>query len=476
MERYFEEELTNHYTSLSPKQKESQVLLECVRPKPRMEVLALYLSLGMNTQFETKTNMNLLHILASKKCPDILQMLIEHGANVNGKNNNDEIPLHIASSSGDVKSMIVLINAGSSIHAIDDQGRTPLIRAGHSTHAIEACKTLLDNKADIRITGLEHGRLLGHSIIIKEDPRLINDASMQMGIFSFPDAEGTYPIHLTILLGNIKCVKAFIKHGHDIHLPNDRTGDTPMHYAVRCGKSEILHFLYEHGASEDIPNHENETARELAERMQWPKVIEALESAREEAEIRKVQSSTQQDTIMNTPEESGKRIRKSQKKNAERTEQFKEQMQDIVIFNQVLSMLQSDKAKMSSMRTQLRQLHDYNMSGENKQTLMHLAAIHGCPDLIKYLLGKHANPKLKDAQQRTPLMLAILSGNEQSVKLLMKCYYDVHETDAMNNSLFVLAYWMEMYELAMQFIDEGADDRGLLKGYTPNQKKRMKNG
>jgi len=476
MEREFEHELRKHMESLNREQKEAQLLLECVRKKPRIEVIALYLGMGVSARYVSKTEDTLLHVIAGKQRPDILELLIEHGADANAINKNQETPLHIAASSGDVESMSVLIRAGCNIDAIDDEGRTALIRTMDSPKPIESCKTLLTHGASMHATGMERGRLLGHYIVIKNDPRLITQDLMNLGAFSFYDSEGAYPLHLAIFKGNLKCVKALVKVGCNLHVQNNRTGDTPMHYAIRYGKTELLHFLYEKGASEDIPNDENETAGELAERMQWPIVIEALESAREEAEIRKVQSSSQQDNTMNTPEESGKRVRRNRKNNLDQNEQFKDQIQDITIFNQVLSLLKSDKAKMSTMRSDLRQLHDYNMSGENKQTLMHHAAIHGCPDLIKYLLGKKANPKLKDSDQRTPLMLAILSGNEQSVKLLMKCYYDVHETDAMNNSLFVLAYWMEMYELAMQFIDEGADDRGLLDGYTPLQNKKMKNG
>lgn len=476
MERNLEQELRNHIASLTPEQRDVQLLLECVRKKPRKEFIELYLSMGLSARFVSKTEDTLLHVIASKKTPEILSMLIDHGADIMAKNKRQETPLHIAASSGDVLSTAILLQAGCDVNALDAKGKTALIRSLDSSNALELCHTLLQYDADITVTGLEKGRLIGHLIVTNEDPRLITIEAMNMGLFAFPDAEGAYPIHLAIHNGNLKVLKAFTLLGHDLNLPNKRTGDTPMHYAVRYGRTELLHYLYEHGASEEIPNQENETAGELGERMQWPKVIDALESAREEAETRIIQHSLKKESTMNNPEESGKRTRKSRNTTISHNAKYKEQVNDLVIFKYVVASLKSGKTKISSMRSELRQLHDYNMCGEDKLTLMHLAAIHDCPDLIKYLLGKHANPKLKDSLNRTPLMYAILSGNAQSVKLLMKQYYDVHETDIMNNSLFVLAYWMEMYELAMQFIDEGADDRGLLKGYTPSQKKNMKNG
>jgi ankyrin repeat protein len=78
-----------------------------------------------------------------------------------------------------------------------------------------------------------------------------------------------------------------------------------------------------------------------------------------------------------------------------------------------------------------------------------------------YLIAKNANPHIKDNLNRTPLMYAILSGESNLVEMLMKLGYDIHETDIMNNSLFVMAHWMEMHALAEKLMTEGADSRGL---------------
>ena len=462
MEKHIEQELRNHIESMNQEQKDKYFLLECVSRKPRLEYLELYVSMGFNPLYVTRTKMNLLHIIAAKKCTDILEFLIQHGADVNGRNNDQETPLHIAASSGDAESIQILIDAGSDINAIDDQGRTPLIRAAHSNRMLFACKALLDRNADMKVSGLERGRLVGHSIIALDDPRLINEITMKMGLFSLPDDEGEYPIHLAVQLGKFKAVKAFVKLGIDINMKSDKKGFTPMHHAVRSGQVEILHFLYEHGASEEIPNADNETARELAEKMQWPKVIAALESAREEAEIRQIQQSVIKGNTMKTSGQSGNSTRKSKAKKNVNSHIQPEVMNDIIIFEHVLNMLEHDMVKMSSLRSHLRKMNAYDMSGEGKRTLLHHAAIHGCPDLIKYLLGKKADPTMKDELNRTPLMYAILSGNEQSVKLLINQEYDIHETDQFNNSLFVLAYWMEMHELAMRLVSEGSDNRGLI--------------
>jgi len=52
--------------SLNREQKEAQLLLECVRKKPRIEVIALYLGMGVSARYVSKTEDTLLHVIAGK--------------------------------------------------------------------------------------------------------------------------------------------------------------------------------------------------------------------------------------------------------------------------------------------------------------------------------------------------------------------------------------------------------------------------
>lgn len=140
------------------------------------------------------------------------------------------------------------------------------------------------------------------------------------------------------------------------------------------------------------------------------------------------------------------------------------QRNDAMLCSRIVQMMHDENTHMPTLRKEIRELYDCNVADRNGMTLLHHAAKLGYSRLIMYLITRNANPQLKDGINRTPLMYAILSGDLSSVELLMKFEYDVHETDAINNSLFVLAYWMEMHELASRFVREGADDRGLLKG------------
>lgn len=469
MDKRFEQAIREHISTLTQEQQDFQIMFECLGKKPRIDVLQLYVKMGLSFSYVSKTKDGILHVLAKKKKPEIMKMFIDLGADIHARNKDQETPLHIASTIGDTSTMQLLIDAGADLNAHDIKGRTPIIRACMLARGVKATALLLKHDADMLSTGMDRKRLGGHCIVEKNLHRLITKDLVEKGFFSYPDEHGLLPIHLAVFLGHEECVKEFGKLGIDLNIQNMVNGDTPLHYAVRCGKTDILHYLYEHEADDSIPNLEHETARELAERMQWPQVMQALTSAVEEAEMRRLQkelSTGNSEAIMkkkdmnDADDESG--IKKSGMKKSKSNAESKQN--DTAQLARIILMMHDDENIMSTLRKEMRELQDYDIADGNGMTLMHHAAKLGFSRLIMYLLTKKANPHVKDNNKRTPLMHAILSGDSSSIEILMKLGYDVHDTDAMNNSLFVLAYWKEMYDLASRFVREGADDRGLLEG------------
>ena len=70
-----------------------------------------------------------LHLAASKRSAEIVDLLIRHGADVNAENGNRSTPLHLAAGSrlaleGTV--VRLLLRHGANVYAKDGEGRTPL--------------------------------------------------------------------------------------------------------------------------------------------------------------------------------------------------------------------------------------------------------------------------------------------------------------------------------------------------------------
>lgn len=70
---------------------------------------------------------------ASHSYVDIMQLLIEHGANVNVRDENGKTPLHIAAFVGYYDGVSLLLKHGVQVNARDNEGKTPLAEATMET-------------------------------------------------------------------------------------------------------------------------------------------------------------------------------------------------------------------------------------------------------------------------------------------------------------------------------------------------------
>ena len=466
MEKHFEQAIRDNIATLSQEQKDYQIYYECLGKKPRIELLKLYVELGLSFSYISKTQDGILHVLAKKKKPDIMKMFIDLGADINAKNSKDETPLDICTNKGDIKSMKLLIEAGSDVSTNTSKGCTQLNRAPAFVKRGEANDLLLNNDDDIIANEVDMKRLGGHCIVFANHPRLITKELIDSGYFAHPDAHGVFPIHMAILHGFRECVEEFVKHGHDLNIQTIRSRDTPLHYAVRFGKDDLVRYLYEQDVDITLVNDKDETAIQLAERMQLPQVITALKIAQKEADLRMIQKKIVnihgENSVSEHNTNKSKQFKKEKVKNI--LSQEETERKDKMHLSRIIKMMKESKVLLSDLRAEMREIKNQEIVDEDGKTIMHHAAINGMSGFVVNLIRRKICTVVKDNIDRTPLMYAILSGDVPTVKVLMDHGYDIHETDAMNNSLFVLAYWMEMYELAMQLIKEGADDRKLLEG------------
>ena len=72
---------------------------------------------------------------AGQHNPEIIKLLLAHGAKPNAKSTNDLTPLGRAAESGDAEVVQMLLDAGASVNAYDPFGRTALMLAQGNKHA-----------------------------------------------------------------------------------------------------------------------------------------------------------------------------------------------------------------------------------------------------------------------------------------------------------------------------------------------------
>lgn len=85
------------------------------------------------------------------KAPDLVQELIQLGANVNTKDNRNVTALHVAADIGQVNSVLFLLSSGAELDVQNSFGATPLIVAATRGHT-EIARLLIQAGADLAIT------------------------------------------------------------------------------------------------------------------------------------------------------------------------------------------------------------------------------------------------------------------------------------------------------------------------------------
>jgi ankyrin repeat protein len=93
-----------------------------------METAAALLAAGADVNAAARNPMKVapLHAAAAARRTDIAQLLIEHGADVNARQQNDITPLHEAAAAGQIELARLLLARGAHVQAKTQDGKTPL--------------------------------------------------------------------------------------------------------------------------------------------------------------------------------------------------------------------------------------------------------------------------------------------------------------------------------------------------------------
>jgi ankyrin repeat protein len=159
----------------APAKQEFFELIDAVKNN-NIELVTTMLNNGVNPNKERDKNHNsALHRAVENNNLAIVQLLIEHKANVHAKNNIGYTPLHKAADNGNFNTEIaqLLINAGANVNAKTEAYHTPLDLAVQWIHIVQNNPILQKAMAEFLIL---HGAYVSKDTIaiIHEDKRLNN--------------------------------------------------------------------------------------------------------------------------------------------------------------------------------------------------------------------------------------------------------------------------------------------------------------
>jgi ankyrin repeat protein len=178
---------------------------------------------------------------------DHIKFLVEQGANPMARNGRFLTALHVAK---DTDAIDWLISKGADVHAVDENGQTPLHRKA-SYDALGGLSRLIHWGADVNARDA-HGQTPLHSLVrsnmppesIRTTARVLINADADLDA---KDNEGRSVLHRAAENGNNTLLVELIKAGANIDIEDSR-GLRPIHLSV-LKETQSMHHLIALGAS-----------------------------------------------------------------------------------------------------------------------------------------------------------------------------------------------------------------------------------
>uniref|UniRef100_A0A7N8XED9 Poly [ADP-ribose] polymerase n=1 Tax=Mastacembelus armatus TaxID=205130 RepID=A0A7N8XED9_9TELE len=199
----------------------------------RKNVVDFLLQNGANVYARDDGGLISLHNACSFGHAEVVRLLLHHGADANARDNWNYTPLHEAAIKGKIDVCIVLLQHGAEPTVRNTDSRTALDLAEPSTKAVLTGEYRKDELLESARSGNEE------KLMSLLTPLNVNCHAS--------DGRRSTPLHLAAGYNRVKTVQLLLQHGADVHA-KDKGDLVPLHNACSYGHYEVTELLVKHGA------------------------------------------------------------------------------------------------------------------------------------------------------------------------------------------------------------------------------------
>lgn len=221
------------------------------------EILQLLLNAGANIEAKSDVGHTPLHSAAYRGELEIVKGLLDAGASVGARSGYLRTPLHQAAVNGHLQVVQKLLNEGADIHDEDENGETAIHLACHTRceQNLSVIKHLLGREASVLAAADRDsagGRLPPHGAALcgfMEAVELFLDTGFDK---ASTDDQGWQMVHYAALGGHVDALRLLLEKGAATGCSTRLGGDCPLHLAAQGGHVEAISVLCEFGANINI--------------------------------------------------------------------------------------------------------------------------------------------------------------------------------------------------------------------------------
>eukprot|EP01083_Nonionella_stella_P009287 26833_1 len=189
-------------------------------------------------------------LCASKGYSEVAKLLIENNRDIiNDRMGFDGTTcLHHAASNNQPQMCELLIKSGCNVNQKDKLGRTALMDAAE-IGSVDVVNVLVANNADLNIEDKEHHSAVSYCLdfISRDEPRFFEASLTLINKGANPNYAGKFTnrtlLHYVAAKGDLELVKQLIEDRQAYIKPIDDDHKTPLDYAIENQQQEVVSYL-----------------------------------------------------------------------------------------------------------------------------------------------------------------------------------------------------------------------------------------
>ncbi|KAJ4129221.1 hypothetical protein NW768_007756 [Fusarium equiseti] len=210
-------------------------LMQASEEEDMSEMVEKLLEAGADVGAVDKNKHTSLHRAAWNGLEENVRILVKHGADLSAQEDQGWTPLHAAAVNGTLKTCEYLIKGGSDLTAKDHKGMSPLHKVYHKAGRSDLARLMLQNGADSMV--LEES-IVGPPLIFTCVNGDVDMAHLLLEhgaapSLAFIGKDGATMLMMATERGYIELLKLFLEHG----------ADTTLSFATEEYKLTLLHYL-----------------------------------------------------------------------------------------------------------------------------------------------------------------------------------------------------------------------------------------
>ena len=378
----------------------------------------------------------LLHLAILAKRADLVQLLLDKGADANGKDADNRTPLHCALSMRCGLDIVqALLDKGADVNAKNNHNKLPVEVAVTNGCNRDVVQYLINKTCGYKDKNNTKSQEKLFILAVQSGSIVLVKHFWNKRFRKIKDSSSRSPLHLAVLAGHMNVIKFFIRKDIDLNVKTV-TGHTPLHLAARAGRLEVAKLLLCNGA---------DSSKEDVDKKKFYELTDfdgntLLHLAVIKRDIELVQFLIEEGADINALD----RHKRSPLHLAACEGHF-----DLVLF------LLEHNADPNIKDSSGRKFHELKYNHNN--TLLHFAIKMKDIELAKKLIALGADVNAKNDDDITPLHCAIIQKNTELVNACLGKFEDLNVLDKSNNTLLHYAARAENMELVSSLLQRGVN-------------------